>query len=178
VKPIQWRRSWAGKYLRRLPRLKQLRGTFLHRLMGERLFEPRLWHWDRRGMALGFAIGAFFSALPIPLQSAPAAILAVLLRANVPAALVGCWVSNPVTMPLFIYLQLRAGSWLLGRPSLLAQWQEQSLVQLFKAAPGVLFVGGAVLGAALAVVCYFLALLGYDLVIRTLRHSSKKPRTS
>lgn len=178
MKPIQWRRSWAGKYLRRLPRIKQLRGTLLHRMLGDRLFDPRLWNWSRHGIALGLAIGAFFSALPIPLQSVPAALLAVLLRANVPAALVGCWVSNPITMPLFIYLQLHAGSWMLGRPSLLAQWQEQSLMQLIKAAPGVLVAGGLALGLALAVICYFLAALGYDLAIRALRHSSTKPRTS
>ncbi|MDO8959253.1 MAG: DUF2062 domain-containing protein [Rhodocyclaceae bacterium] len=46
---------------------------------------PKLWHWSRRGVALGVAIGVFFGLL-IPIAQIPlSAAAAVVLRANVPA---------------------------------------------------------------------------------------------
>jgi uncharacterized protein (DUF2062 family) len=180
MKPSQWRRTWAGKYLRHIPRVKQLRGTFLHRAFGDRLFDPRFWHWDRHGTALGLAIGAFFSVLPMPLQSLPAAFFAVVFRANLPAALVGCWITNPFTFPLFFYLQLKIGSVLLGRPSIMDQfhaimdkltWRFWELFHDASGVWGLLFVGGVVLGLGLGAVCYFLTVACYDLAIRALHRS-------
>ncbi len=171
MKPIHWRRSRAGKYLARVPRIKHLRGTFLHRVLGERFFDARLWRWDRHGAALGLAIGAFFSALPVPLQSLPAAFFAVVFRVNVPAALMGCWITNPLTFPLFFYLQLVTGSYLLGRESLLEQFRTDSVMELLKAAPAVLVVGGVVVGLVLGVVCYVLVVLGYNVSVQLLARS-------
>lgn len=177
MKPHLWRRSWAGKYLRQVPRIKHLRGTWLHRTLGDRFFDPRLWQWDRHGTALGLAIGAFFSVIPMPLQSVPAALGAVLFRVNVPAALVGCWITNPLTFPLFLYLQLVVGSFLLGRPSLISQIGELSIMELFKAAPGVLIVGGLGLGCVTAVLTYFITLGAYDLTIRAIQaKTARRPR--
>lgn len=167
-----------------MPRIKQLRGTFLHRVFGDRLFDPRLWHWDRRSTALGLAIGAFFSVLPFPLQSVPAAFTAAAFRSNIPAALVGCWITNPLTFPLFFYLQLKSGSFLLGRPSLMDQFTalmdklSWRFWEFFMEAPGVwgvLVIGGIVVGAVMGVLCYFLTLLGYDFAIRAI-HRSKERR--
>lgn len=174
MKPSQWRRSWAGKYLRHVPRIKQLRGTWLHRTLGDRFLDPHLWRWERHGTALGLAIGAFFSALPMPLQSIPAAFFAFLFRVNIPASLVGCWITNPFTFPLFFYLQLKAGSFLLGRPSLVQQFNEQSFLQLLKAAPGVLFAGGLVVGVLLAAVAYLTATLGFGLALRAMQRSRER----
>lgn len=174
MKPIHWRRSWAGKYLRQVPRIKQLRGSLLHRTLGDRFFDVRLWQWERHGAALGLAIGAFFSVLPMPLQSIPAVITAVLLRVNVPAALVGCWITNPFTLPLFLYLQLLVGSYVLGRPSLMAQFHEMPWMELLKAAPGVLFVGGVVLGVGLGILTYFVTVLVYDLVLAAIRRGNAR----
>lgn len=183
MKPTQWRRSWAGKYLRHVPRIKHLRGTFLHRTFGDRLFDPRFWHWDRHGTALGLAIGTFFSVLPMPLQSVPAAFFAVVFRANIPAALVGCWITNPFTFPLFFYLQLRIGSWLLDKPKLMDQfhalmdkltWRFWELFTDASGVWGLLFLGGAVLGVILGVAVYFLTSLCYGFAIRTIQRSRER----
>ena len=160
-----------GKYLRHVPRIKHLRGTWLHRTLGERFFDPHLWRWERQGTALGLAIGAFFSALPMPMQSLPAAFFAFIFRANIPASFVGCWITNPFTFPLFFYLQLKAGSFLLGRPSLMKQFYEHSFMELLKAAPGVLFLGGAVVGTGLALTTYFLTTFGYGVALRAMQRS-------
>ncbi len=50
------------------------------------LEHPRLWHWSRRGVALGVALGVFFGLL-IPIAQIPLSVAAaVVMRANVPAA--------------------------------------------------------------------------------------------
>lgn len=185
MKPLQWRRTWAGKYLRHVPRIKHLRGTVLHRAFGDRIFDPHFWHWDRHGTALGLAIGAFFSVLPMPLQSVPAAFFAVVFRANLPAALVGCWITNPFTFPLFFYLQLKVGSVLLGRPSIMDQfhaimdkltWRFWELFTDASGVWGLLFVGGVVLGIGVAIVTYFLTALCYNVVLAAIQRARGRRR--
>ena len=61
------------------------------------------------GLALGVAIGVFVATLPIlGVQFIFAALLAWLLRGNVPAALLGTFWANPVSLP-FIWI---ASHWL------------------------------------------------------------------
>ncbi len=54
--------------------------------MGPVLHHPRLWHVNRRGIALGLSIGVFFGLLIPVAQILFAATAALLLRANFPAA--------------------------------------------------------------------------------------------
>ena len=57
MKPIHWRRTKLGKYLRHLPRRKHIKGTMVHRLFGDRLFDSELWHPTRQRFASGMALG-------------------------------------------------------------------------------------------------------------------------
>lgn len=85
------------------------------RWLGPGLMHPRLWHMSRRGIALGAAIGVFFAFL-IPIAQIPlSAGLAVALRANVPAAVVGTLVNTPLTFAPVYYGAWRVGNWMLGR---------------------------------------------------------------
>lgn len=78
------------------------------------LAHPRLWHWSRRGVALGVAIGIFFGLL-IPIAQIPfSAATAILLRANVPAAAASTLVTNPVTFGPVYYAAYKLGVWLHG----------------------------------------------------------------
>lgn len=73
-----------------------------------------LWHLNRRRVAMGAAIGVFCGFL-IPLaQIAGAAVLALLLRANLPVAAVATFVTNPVTFAPIFVLAYKTGSALLG----------------------------------------------------------------
>lgn len=82
--------------------------------LGPRLTEPRLWHWSRRGVALGVALGVFFGLL-IPVVQIPASVgAAILLRANIPAAAASTLVTNPVTFGPVYYAAYRLGSWITG----------------------------------------------------------------
>ena len=155
MKPHQWRRSAAGKYLRHLPRIKNIRGTWLHRVLGDRLFLPELWHPDRLRIASGCAIGAFCAMLPLPIQMVLSAFLAFLMRANIPAAVGLTWVSNPLTTPFFVYAESKLGMFLLGNESVIvrgAKFMEilKNTPTILKSAPLPVMLGGILLAIVFA----------------------------
>lgn len=87
------------------PRLSWLRPWFK---------EPKLWHWSRRGVAMGVALGVFFGLL-IPIAQIPASVsAAVVLRANIPAAIASTLISNPVTFAPIYYGAYKMGLWVTG----------------------------------------------------------------
>ena len=58
---------------------------------------------DPHYVALGMAIGVFIAVTPtIPFHTVLAIALAILLNVSKPAAILGVWVSNPVTV-IFLY---------------------------------------------------------------------------
>lgn len=78
------------------------------------LAHPQLWHWSRRGVALGVALGVFFGLL-IPIAQIPvSAAAAVVLRANIPAAAASTLVTNPITFGPVYYAAYRLGNWIYG----------------------------------------------------------------
>ena len=64
MKPGGWR-GW-------LPSEQALKGNRWLRWIGPALHHPRLWHLNRRGVALGLALGLFFGLL-IPVAQIPLA---------------------------------------------------------------------------------------------------------
>jgi uncharacterized protein len=101
--------SLSQRFKRLQPTPEQLASNRWLRWLGPRLFHQRMWHASRRGIALGAAIGVFFGFL-IPLAQIPvSAAVAVALRANLPIAVVGTLVTNPVTSPPVYY-----AAWIVG----------------------------------------------------------------
>jgi uncharacterized protein (DUF2062 family) len=104
--------------LRRL--LPSTHGIGSHRMvrwLGPALSHPQVWHVSRRGIALGLAIGIFFSLLVPVAHIVLAAAAAVLLRANLPVAVLSTFVNNPFTFAPLYYLAYRIGAMLLGEPA-------------------------------------------------------------
>jgi hypothetical protein len=103
------------QFIRRLlPDAETVRNKRLLRWLGPVLRHPRLWHIERRGIALGFAIGIFIGLL-IPLGQIPVStVLAIVLRANVLIAVVATFVTNPFTFAPIYYLAYRIGAALIG----------------------------------------------------------------
>lgn len=100
---------------RYLPSPEALQRNRWLRWLGPRLQHPRLWHFSRRGLAMGMALGIFFGLL-IPVAQIPfSAAAAVVLRANVPAAVASTLVTNPVTFGPVYYAAWRLGKALLGQ---------------------------------------------------------------
>ncbi|WP_300668374.1 DUF2062 domain-containing protein [Desulfoluna sp.] len=66
-------------------------------------------------IAMGMAIGVFVGVTPtIPFHTALAILLAFVLRGSKPAAAIGVWIANPLTIPLFYYGSFRVGVGLFG----------------------------------------------------------------
>lgn len=100
-----------------LPDLDTLRSNRWLRWLGPALQHPRLWHFSRRGIALGMALGFFFGLL-VPLAQMPlSAAAAVVLRANVPVAVASTLITNPLTFGPIYYAAWRLGSAVLGKPT-------------------------------------------------------------
>lgn len=97
-----------------LPTPQTLRDNRWLRWLGPVLHHPRLWHFSRKGIALGLALGIFFGLL-VPVAQIPlSATVAVLLRANLPMAVASTLVTNPVTFGPVYYGAYRLGKWVLG----------------------------------------------------------------
>lgn len=90
------------------------------------LHHPKLWHWSRRSVALGVALGIFFGLL-IPVAQIPLSVgAAILLRANLPAAAVSTLITNPVTFGPIYYLAYKTGALILNEP--VKEVEEQTLL--------------------------------------------------
>lgn len=110
------------------PHLKKL-GKFLH--------DPNLWHLNRNSVSLAFLVGIFCAFLPIPLQMLVAAVLAILIRSNLPISVGLVWITNPLTMPPIFYFAYRVGVYVLDLPAqdfemeLSLDWITQGVSQIW-----------------------------------------------
>jgi uncharacterized protein (DUF2062 family) len=114
-KPVPERPWWRTpfRYLLRVrPKQRHLHGSLIHRLLGKRIFEPALWVPARATFAKGVAVGTFIGLLPLPGQIVISGILCYWLRANITAAALATFISNPFTTPGFLWMQLKLGHWL------------------------------------------------------------------
>lgn len=75
-----------------------------------------LWHLNRRAVAKGVAIGLLVAFIPLPLQMLTAAVLSILIRANIPIAIALTWITNPITFVPINYFIYRVGKWILNEP--------------------------------------------------------------
>jgi hypothetical protein len=101
-----------------LPSPDSIRNNRWLRWMGPTLHHPRLWHFSRKGIAMGLALGIFFGLL-VPVAQMPlSAAAAIILRANLPMAVASTLVTNPVTFGPLYYGAYRVGKAVLGEPQL------------------------------------------------------------
>ena len=99
---------------RMLPNAESVRSNRWLRWLGPALHHPQLWRITRRGVALGVALGIFFGLL-VPIAQIPlSAAAAVILRANLPAAIASTLVTNPVTFAPIYYAAYHLGAMLIG----------------------------------------------------------------
>jgi len=176
--------------LRRLiPKREHLQQNRWLRWLGPYFQHPRLWHWSRRGVATGVALGVFFGLL-VPIAQIPlSAAAAVLLRANVPAAAASTLVTNPVTFGPIYYAAYHLGTWVTGqkaKPDALEQTQaaneeqSQGIWQRVSRLGMPLLVGLAIAATLLGLASYGLISLAWYLrVMRKRRlHRKHRPRSA
>lgn len=138
------------------------------RPFSDTLLHPRLWHLNRHSAAGGIAVGLFCGLIPGPFQMLGAAICCIVLRVNLPLALVTTLYTNPFTIVPLYWLAFELGRLVLGSASgtfvnppefsfgNLAAWLD---------AMGHWVLGlGKPLGVGLVLLAFLLASLGYAIV--------------
>lgn len=78
------------------------------------LADPNLFHFNRHSVSMGMFVGLLVAWLPLPGQLPLAALLAVIIRCNVPVAMLLTCLNNPFTFPLVLMISYRVGAWLMG----------------------------------------------------------------
>ena len=150
---MRLRRTRLRFWIKKIPRHRHLRGTWLHKFFGDHLFSRDLWKPSRFRVAAAAAFALFWACMPIPFQMVPSAITACILRLNIPTAISVVWVTNPITWPIILYWQYRLGSWLLNHPSP-SGLDASQLLSTVTNVPVPLILGCLVTGVVSAVVSF------------------------
>ena len=157
--------TFAARLRKLIPSRQQLaENRWLHWL-SPWFKRPELWHWSRRGVAIGVAIGLFFGLL-FPVAQIPlSAIAAIALRANLPAAAASTLITNPVTAAPIYYGAYKVGVWVTGSEIPLADASqaeidstspEQGLLKKLSAVGKPLLIGLAICAIGAGLISYVL----------------------
>ena len=141
-----------------MPRLEDVRQNRCLQIFGDIIHSPNLWHLNRHAVSRAFAIGLFWSLIPVPFQMVFAAGIAILWRANIPLSVSLVWITNPLTIPPVFLATYKLGAMLLGSPQVEAphdlsmQWFLHSMEIIWKP----LFVGSLLAGLCAGLIGYVL----------------------
>jgi uncharacterized protein len=164
--PGLWSRAVAwGR--RNMPTRESMERSRLLRPVAHRVLAPELWRFCRRSVPRGVALGMVTGVLAPVAQIPISAVLALPLRANIPAAALTTFVTNPVTTPFLWALAYWIGKWALrldrmvpGQPvreAAQAGWAQW----LWSDAAPAIAVGLLIVTAVLSVGGYVLSALGW-----------------
>jgi uncharacterized protein len=85
-------------------------------VLGDWIYASNLWHLNRYSASMAFFVGLFVAFMPIPAQIVVAAVMAVLLRCNLPLAVSLVFVTNPVTMGPLFFMAYEIGALIIDVP--------------------------------------------------------------
>ena len=112
---------------------------------------------DPTYVAKGMAIGVFIGITPtIPLHTVLAVVLAFMFRASKPAAIIGVWVANPLTIPFFYIASYQIGTCLykISTPFNPEHIKIHQLLELGLEITIAMMIGGIVIGIPLGIIAY------------------------
>lgn len=146
---------------------------------GQMLVRMRQLEGSPHYLALGMAVGVFIAITPIiPLQTIVAIALAFLVRGSKSAAVLGTWLSNPLTIPLVYYANYQVGCALLGCQTMVDTIAFDSFAELMELGLEVtlaMMVGGIVIGGVLGTAAYFITFRGFVILRRRSRSTGRGP---
>lgn len=127
-------------------------------------------------LAMGMAVGIFVAITPIiPFQTIVAIALAFVVRGSKSAAVLGTWLSNPLTIPLVYFLNYKLGCFLLGYQAVSEHIAFDSFSQLMELGLEVtlaMMLGGVAIGAVLGLIAYFITFRGFVIIRRRSRQGA------
>jgi uncharacterized protein (DUF2062 family) len=85
-------------------------------LLGDWIYAANLWHINRYSTSMAFFVGLFLAFIPVPGQMVLAALMAILLRCNLPLSVSLVWITNPVTIPAIFYVVYKVGALIVDVP--------------------------------------------------------------
>ncbi len=173
------RRPWLRKlrlfYLRQHPRRKHMHGGVLHRVLGESLFDPRLWKPERKTFAAGMAIGLFVGLLPTYwVQLLLAVFLVYLFRVNITAGVLGTLITNPLTTLPIVGLQVKVGVWLIGATDPGVTERHHGILKLLLNHGKQYLVGSLVTATLAAILGYFAVLIFWQAGVKVKQVREKR----
>ena len=107
-------------------------------VLGDWVYASNLWHLNRYSASMAFFVGLFIAFMPIPAQTVAAAVMAVLLRCNLPLSVSLVFVTNPVTMAPLFFMAYEIGALIIDVPvkevelDLSLYWLSTSLAAIWK----------------------------------------------
>lgn len=151
------------------------------RPVAHRVLDPVLWRANRRSVPRGVALGMVTGILFPVAQIVFSALLAFPLRANIPAAALTTFITNPFTTPPLWVAAYFVGDWMLHADSKLPGSPVADAAQGIGWIPWLMDKGAAtglgllVLTAVFAVAGYLLSALGWRVwIARKWRHRHRK----
>lgn len=153
-------------YVSRLvPQQHNMYGTVFHRVVGERLFNPLIWKPTKEGVAGGLSIGVFIALTPtIGTQTFLSIMAAYFLRVNIPAAVIACLITNPLTAPIIYPLQYKLGTWLIGIPHIDELEDYPGRLRIFFRYAKPLWVGSLISATLSAAFTYIIVFIAWERV--------------
>jgi uncharacterized protein (DUF2062 family) len=128
---------------------------------------------DPRHIAKGMAIGVFTGVTPtIPFHTVIAIALAFILRGSKPAAIIGSFVANPITIPFIYVACFKVGTFILNKP-IPFDAKFESITALMTLGLDVtiaMIIGSAILGILPTIIAYILTYR----IMTTLREKARK----
>jgi uncharacterized protein (DUF2062 family) len=173
-------RAWVD---RNLPTRESFESNRWLRPIAHRILHSSLWRMTRRSIPRGVALGMFTGIL-IPMGQIPAsAVLALPLRANVPAAALTTFFTNPFTTPFLFILYYKVGGWVLhlsGTSAAQAKTvADAGWLEWFAADVGLpTAVGMAICAVLGGILGYFFAALGWRIWITRKWRKRQTERTA
>lgn len=99
-----------------MPSAARMREIKSLHVLGDWIYETNLWHLNRYSASMAFFVGLFVAFMPIPGQMPAAALLALILRCNLPISVCLVWITNPLTMPALFFLAYQVGALIVNAP--------------------------------------------------------------
>ncbi len=137
---------------------------------------------DPRKIAMGMAIGVFIGVTPtIPLHTGLVMLCILISRQNLAAALLGTWISNPLTVAFFYWAQYELGCLILRIDHAVLLENGYRFEQLLHAGWKILIplqLGGLILAPFFAIPAYYLTYRAVMTVRRKKAHASYCERSA
>ncbi len=136
---------------------------------------------DPRYVATGMAIGVFIGVTPtIPLHTVLAVALSFVFKCSKPAAIIGVWVGNPITIPFFYIGSYYLGTFLfnISTPFNPDHISIHQLMELGLEITVAMNIGGVLLGIPFGVAAYFITLKAFKSIPETKENADIPEKTT